>query len=299
MGSIWKVNDYQNCVQVVKVTAKHLHINGISIGGKRSGNKIISVDENIVKEAEILCYISRQSDCPKCIVKHEQLYESAAHFMLAMEDAGTGLFKFVKKAHALIEHEKVMISEWHQTIKHIFKQMIEAVEYIHALNICHFDISLENFTISNVQIVEKQNIDKTKSISFLLDSIQATLIDFGLSEYFPSASFESSKYCGKQLYYSPEVQLRKGYFNARSNDVYALGVCLFCMTLGISPYRKPEESDELFCWLIRGDLKEVLRTWNKLRYIDDDWLNLMNSIFQYEGSRIDLKGIKEHAWLRK
>ena len=216
-----------------------------------------------------------------------------------MANAGTGLFHFVKKAHSLIEHGRISISEWHRVVKFIFNQMIEAVDFIHRHNVCHFDISLENFVTNDVQIEEKRGIDKKKSITFLLDNAQATLIDFGLSEYFPSASFKSNKYCGKQLYHSPEIQTKKEIFNAQSNDIYCLGVCLFAMTLGVSPYRKAADSDPWFSYIINVEIKQLLTAWNKLQYVDDDWMDLMKSLFCYEEKRIDLKGMKEHPWLNK
>ena len=70
-----------------------------------------------------------------------------------MEDGGESLFDFVNKAHQLILSGNIDITEWHRVCKVIFKQMLECIEFIHSLNICHFDISLENFLINDVDVI--------------------------------------------------------------------------------------------------------------------------------------------------
>ena len=62
-----------------------------------------------------------------------------------MEDAGLSLFDFIQNAHELIANGKVDLSHWKAVIRLIFKQMLEAIEYIHHKNVCHFDISLGAF----------------------------------------------------------------------------------------------------------------------------------------------------------
>ena len=52
--------------------------------------------------------------------------------------------------------------------------MVESIEYIHTKNICHMDISLENYTINDVKICE--SVDG-KYIEFLGDDVQIKLCD--------------------------------------------------------------------------------------------------------------------------
>ena len=113
------------------------------------------------------------------------------------------LFKFVVKAHELISRGQITISEWHKICKIIFKQMVESIEYIHTKNICHMDISLENYTINDVKICE--SVDG-KYIEFLGDDVQIKLCDFGLSETFNNNQFLTNKYCGKSVHKSPEYK---------------------------------------------------------------------------------------------
>ena len=82
-----------------------------------------------------------------------------------MEDGGGSLFNFVTKAHNLIQTGSIEISEWHKTVKVIFKQMIECIKYIHSKGVCHYDISLENWLINDVGVDVEQTDDGTTKAS--------------------------------------------------------------------------------------------------------------------------------------
>ena len=101
-----------------------------------------------------------------------------------MEDGGYSAFDFVVKGHKLITLKKLDISEWHRICKLIFKQMIEAIEFIHSHNIAHMDISLENMVINDIDIIVID--DGSEKIKFVSDKngsgdgVQIKLCDFGL-----------------------------------------------------------------------------------------------------------------------
>ena len=138
-----------------------------------------------------------------CIHIHSQL-----NYYLVMEDGGdVSLFDFVVKVHRLIQMGKLRISEWHRVAKIIFKQMIEAIEYIHSKNVCHFDICLENFVINDVDVV-LVTTPTEETIQFLAtdtSGVDVKLCDFGLAEMFSAQKTDnnciskwlSDKYCGK------------------------------------------------------------------------------------------------------
>jgi len=158
---------------------------------------------------------------------------------------------------------------------------------------CHFDISLENFLINGVQT---EHIKASKQIRFVnLESVQIKLCDFGLAEYFETEqNFLSNKYCGKIGYQSPEINHKKKGFNAASNDIWCLGVVLFSLSIGTAPWRRAHESDTMFMYIINGQIDKLLTVWNKMHYVDWNWIDLISSIFQYEDKRVDIKAIKEH-----
>ncbi len=142
-----------------------------------------------------------------------------------------------------------------------------------------------------------------KNIEFLHKDLRIKLIDFGLAHCFgfgPSGStdFCSNKYCGKPAYRSPEIVGRKKLFDAKSNDVWGLGVCLFMMILGTSPWDQAADSDPRFAAIKKGQILQLLRLWDRERYVDKDLLDLFSLIFRSEEKRITLEGIKRHQWFK-
>eukprot|EP01083_Nonionella_stella_P083804 231771_1 len=141
-GSIWKcLHTGTRKRVVIKMIDKYLAINKIRVEGKLE----IAVLENIKKEISILKQLSEDKRCPNSIIKYKASFKSNKHYFLVMEDGGRDVLKFAAKAHKFIASGHLEISEWHRMVRIIFKQMVEAIEYIHSKNVCHFDISLENF----------------------------------------------------------------------------------------------------------------------------------------------------------
>ena len=225
-----------------------------------------------------------------------------------MEDGGGSLFRFISKVHEFIKNDQITIAEWHCMAKKIFKQMIEFTEFIHSKNICHYDISLENFLINNIDVQVNPspfiNSDGTakivEKIKFCTDNIYIKACDFGLAEYFGenNATFLTSKYCGKPNYQSPEITAKKKSFNAKSNDIFCLGVCLFMMIVGGSPWTKSSMRSLAFRQIINGDMITLLKKWNRLHYVNKDLLQLLQSIFKFEEDRCNLTQIKNCKWLK-
>ena len=57
-----------------------------------------------------------------------------------MQNGGSGSFEFVQKAISLISEGDISVIEWQKAGKIIFKQMIQAITYIHGQNVWHFAI---------------------------------------------------------------------------------------------------------------------------------------------------------------
>ena len=113
-----------------------------------------------------------------------------------MEDGGGSLFDFVKSAHKLIRLGILEISHWIQVVKHIFKQMIECIEFMHNKQACHFDISLENFLINDVDVNITKTSNGKQKYNLSMDSIQVKLCDFGMYQYYlQTSSFYNITLC--------------------------------------------------------------------------------------------------------
>ncbi len=74
--------------------------------------------------------------------------DSDRNYCLVEEDGGHGVFELVQRAQLLIRSGRLDVPEYHKLVRVMFRQMVEAVAFCHQQNVCHFDVSLENFLVS-------------------------------------------------------------------------------------------------------------------------------------------------------
>eukprot|EP01084_Bolivina_argentea_P044679 82207_1 len=293
-GSIWRISktnhkSAQQDTSILKVTSKFLQKHK-----KASFNgQTYNVKEDIISEQNILKFLTEQKDCSDTIVKYKWFFTTNTDLYLHMEDGGDSIFDFIKKAHRLIHNGNLDVNHWKQISKIIFKQMVESVCYIHSKRICHFDISLENFVINDVQCAIKHYSEKKWKIQFVPHSIKVKLCDFGVAEKFENANdLSSNKWCGKSQYQSPEIRNKIKIFDAKKNDTFCLGVCLFALCVGCFPWNVASVTDNNFTYVMNHSIAELLAHWNFVDVVDQDLLVIMDFLLQYEENRIDLLKVK-------
>jgi serine/threonine protein kinase len=98
----------------------------------------------------------------------------------------------------------------------MFKEVLEALHYIHSLLIAHRDIKLENILLTS--------------------KFHPKLSDFSYAIIFEGKSKLSETFCGSLPYFSPEILQRKPY-NPLISDVWSLGVCLFITLNDSLPFK--------------------------------------------------------------
>lgn len=96
-----------------------------------------------------------------------------------------------------------------------FIEMLEAIDYLHSINIAHRDLKCENILISHTMNVK--------------------ITDFGFARYTTSESY-SRTFCGSAAYAAPEVIVNTPY-NPKISDAWSLGVILFIMLNGTMPFK--------------------------------------------------------------
>eukprot|EP01083_Nonionella_stella_P304480 1058364_1 len=298
-GCIYRGSNENEQSVVMKVTDQYLHAQSSAMVDGHTYH----CAENVLVEQSILKYLTLCKDCPDSIVQFLLFFQTDREYVMVMEDGGCSLFSFIKKAHQLIESGKIEISHWKEVVRVIFKQMIECIDFIHSNNVAHFDISLENFLINDVNVEVRKPCFATgrnkETLRFILSDIQIKLCDFGLAKLFTTNDCRCSKFCGKQNYKSPEVVRRKKVFDAKKNDIWALGIVLFMMQTGIAPWNVASESDDCFVYIMEcGQLVELIIQWEVLEYVDEAMFDLIASILQYEEHRIDLESIKKHPFVQ-
>uniref|UniRef100_A0A1I8EF77 Protein kinase domain-containing protein n=1 Tax=Wuchereria bancrofti TaxID=6293 RepID=A0A1I8EF77_WUCBA len=135
------------------------------IPSPKRGNRVVPI------ELHLLETLSHPN-----IVKLLDVFENDLYYQLVMEKLGCGmdLFEFIEQQPKLDE----------PLISYIFRQVVNAVAYLHSKNIVHRDLKDENVIIDQ--------------------NFSCKLIDFGSAAYF-GHNFVFSTFCGTMEYCSPEV----------------------------------------------------------------------------------------------
>ncbi|CAF1007365.1 unnamed protein product [Adineta ricciae] len=202
--------------------------------GKKPGNKIkASVLENEVK-------LLKEVNHPNLIQLHEVLESSQNLYLIVELCEGGELGLHLKKIGPLPE----------EIVKQIMSKLVNALYYLHKMDIVHRDLKLENILLKNIPTSKTDEFD-----------IRVT--DFGLSSKQSITNTDSlfNEYCGTPLYMAPEILDNKNY--SALCDVWALGIIMFYLITGRHPYVANNERR----------LLELIRT-QKLRYDSEKFKNL-------------------------
>ncbi|KAL3871725.1 hypothetical protein ACJMK2_039710 [Sinanodonta woodiana] len=146
----------------------------------------------------------------------------------------------------------------------IFKQIVEAVEYMHRQNMAHRDLKLENI---------------------LLDSeCKVKVTDFGFSKTVQKNEL-SNTFCGSAVYTAPEI-LKGEAYDAFKADVWSLGVILYGLVYGALPFQE-------------GSIIQVVQKTISLPQmkVDKDCEELIISMLEPEAAkRANLSDILSSKW---
>ena len=155
---------------------------------------------------------------------------------------------------------------------HYFSQIINGLKYLHSLGIYHRDIKEDNILIDNSHVVK--------------------ICDFGVSHVsglFADNDLMSSDE-GSKLYHPPELLDEE--YSGSAFDIWSSGVVLFKMVSGMYPFFNYNED------VMSKTSYENLKYPKQIRK-DKQLLDLLKRIFDLDfRTRIKIKGIKDHPWLR-
>ena len=219
-------------------------------------------------------YMILRSMMHKNVIK---CYDSFAYnnkFYTVMDYAEGGeLSTLLKEKGTLTEDES----------KKVFKQIYEAVCYIHGQNIIHRDLKPNNILF----------LDKEKT--------HIVVIDFGISGFANGNQREKIK-AGTTTFLPPEIASGEEYGSNRKLDTWALGIILYRMVEGVYPF-EGKNTKEIILNIIKGKLEfnkkikisyplrtliEGLLEKNHRFRIDDD-SDLFNKWFDYSPKTIKKK----------
>lgn len=219
--------------------AEDVECGGMKVALKRIPKKFLEeVDEKDHPLMEIA--IHKKLKHPN-IIEFRDSYETNDEFVLVLEYGGSvDLFELIHKEDCLTN----------QKCNEIFPQILDAVEYCHSQGVYHRDIKPENVLLID---------GKVKICDFGLATCDPISRDFGY---------------GSLSYMAPEVfgdyKSIDGYFSS-SADVWALGILLFNMKIGVLPWYEASKSDVYFQAFLK-DPNYFKKTFN----LTDEFMEFLN-----------------------
>ncbi|KDR70014.1 hypothetical protein GALMADRAFT_76739 [Galerina marginata CBS 339.88] len=157
-----------------------------------------------------------------------------------------------------------------------FNQLISGMHYIHSQGVCHRDLKPENL---------------------LLDAAGTLKIsDFGLSSVFRLKESGKTRMlterCGSLPYVAPELNSDKAY-HAEPIDVWGVGVILFTLLAGNTPWDEPTASSSEFCRYVSGQIFSE-EPWNRIPHGP---LSLIKGMLTVDPARrMTLDDVFQHPW---
>lgn len=101
---------------------------------------------------------------------------------------------------------------------------------------------------------------------------------------------------GSLHYLAPEVVARDDAFDGFSVDLWASGVILFVMLVGLAPFSTAHPCDKRFTMIANGNLKEML--YNLDIPMSEEACDLLQNMFWREPERrLSLAQVMQHPWV--
>ena len=215
-------------------------------------------DPSVSARFEKEMHINRRLNHPG-VVQFYDLLSDDTNFYVVMELCPNGdLYEHILQNGHLQEYEA----------KVYFRQILEALAYLHAMGVSHRDIKLENLLVDQFGHVK--------------------ISDFGLSNFMQNGLVETP--CGSPCYVSPECLSGQPYDGA-TTDIWSAGVVLFAMVTGRLPWTQRNQI-ELFRQIRTGD-------YSVPEDLSPQCRDLIERLMQVDPiERITIEDALEHPWMR-
>ncbi|EFJ44395.1 hypothetical protein VOLCADRAFT_118773 [Volvox carteri f. nagariensis] len=223
------------------------------------------------------------------IVSADEVILSKSHLGLIMEyvPGGNMVGYVTKKRETKSERAGLCLDE--DEARYFFRQLISAVEYCHRNNVAHRDLKLDNTLLDNH------------------DPAWLKLCDFGFAKHWQANSNMDTMRIGTPEYMGPELISSRTGYDGKKVDVWAAGVLLYVMLVGMFPF---ETQDDNFnntaglydIWLqqIKTSWREVPNNTSAASRLSPELKDLLDKMFHVkQESRASIDTIKAHPWFNK
>ncbi|KAJ0399124.1 hypothetical protein P43SY_007530 [Pythium insidiosum] len=208
------------------------------------------------------------------IISLEEVYESDKELLLVMERVTGGeLFERIVQLGVYSERQAA------ETVANV----LQALHYLHSLNILHRDIKPENILLASH------------------NSVEVKLSDFGIAKILEDedegARGRGRAYtsCGTDYYVAPEVLNGEGYDS--KVDLWSLGVVAYIMLCGFPPFMEDETGMESVYRKIRSGVLDFPHPyWTNISDEAKDLIRNLLNIMPNE--RFSAAQALEHPWIK-
>mmetsp|Transcript_16115 Transcript_16115/g.33090 ORF Transcript_16115/g.33090 Transcript_16115/m.33090 type:complete len:394 (-) Transcript_16115:191-1372(-) len=237
--------------------------------------------EDPQKEVAAMQYISSGGGHPHVMGALDVLQDEE-YLLLFMPYCTSGdLFGFVRQAGRFPEN---MARYW-------FTQILDGLSYLQRMGVCHRDMSLENILVD----------EYTRSV--VIDLGMCLRVPYDNGEGIGGVSSGGLRRlirplipCGKPNYISPEILSSDQPFDGFAIDLWATGVILFIMLVGLPPWEFARQEDPRYRMVIKGKLSIMLDSWDKsVSPLAADLLQKM--LMEDPRQRLSLTEVKDHPWV--
>lgn len=239
--------------------------------------------EDPIKEVGAMQYISREGG-HEHVMGVLDVLRTEEYLLMFMPFCSSGdLFGFVQSAGRFPED---MARYW-------FKQILAGLTHLQRVGVCHRDLSLENILVDEY---------KTSVIIDLGMCLMVPYDDGEMSSVMDVTSGNLRRLispqipCGKPNYISPEILSSENAFDGFAVDLWATGVILFIMLVGLPPWEFAREEDPRYRMVVKGGLRRMLDSWS--RPISDNAADLLQQMLREDPrQRLSLMEVLDHRWV--
>lgn len=219
------------------------------------------VTHEILHEARVLLIASSNER----IVQLHEIFEDRSEYILILELAQGGELQQV-----LDEDE--FLSE--PASKHVMRQVLEGVEFLHENQIAHLDIKPQNILLTSP-----------------LPYGNIKLCDFGISRLITSGS-DLREIIGTPDYVAPEILNYERI--SLATDMWSLGCLTYVLLSGCSPFGG-DDKQETFCNITTANLDFPMQYFAG---VSDEAIDLMSKLIVKEPkNRLTCQEARLHPWL--
>ncbi|KAJ7110723.1 kinase-like domain-containing protein [Mycena crocata] len=198
-------------------------------------------------------------------LKHHESYVPGIYMLLELA-AGGDLFDKIAPD----------VGVGDEVAHYYFNQLIDGIDYMHKEGVCHRDLKPENILLD---VAGKLKIS-----------------DFGLSSVFKlketGRTRTLTERCGSLPYVAPELNSERPY-EAEPIDVWGIGVILYTLLAGNTPWDEPTAKSPEFCRYLSGEI-----------FMEQPWcrfsaeaLSLMQGLLTVDPrERFTLEDTFQHPW---